>query len=267
MDKMDKIDKINKMASSPAGHFIARSAFTLWLCCLLLAVSCIKEKQEAARTIVLSAPEDNNTYDLAAVPSVSFTWSLLDDIDRYRIVFSRSESMAPAVTVEAAVSPYAVPVTKLDEALKNLGMANEETDTVYWSVRSTPILMNIETQVRTLMITRMPLSPVTLFRPDDGVTINAGTTAFPIAFTWKRHDEILDYTVLFSTDYTFPNGKTAKVDRGANISYTLATAADFDNLLQQAGVSSGQSATVYWIVIATGGVPNGTPRSFTGHRQ
>ena len=232
-----------------------------------LLAACNEEKQESARTIVLSAPGENAAIDLAAAPTVTFEWSLLDDVDKYRIAFSLSESMAPATTVDATVSPYAVPTAELDKALKNLKMATSATDTVYWSVRSTPILMNIATQVRALVLTRMPLSPVALFRPDDGVTINANSsTDFPMAFTWQRHDEILDYTALFSTDASFPDNKTVAVDRGANISYTLATAAAFDNLLQQAGIASGQQATVYWMVKATGGTRNGAPRSFTGVR-
>ena len=210
-----------------------------------LLAACNKTKQEAARTIVLSAPEENAAYNLDAVSDITFSWSLLDDIDRYRIALSRSESMAPAVTVDAAVSPHTVPAAELDEALQHLGMTDSETDTVYWSVRSTPILMNIETQQRTLMLTRMPLSPVTLFRPDNGVTLSVSSTTFPIAFSWQRHGEILDYTVLFSTNSSFPEGQRAAVDRGSNISYTLATSTAFDNLLQQAGVATSGSATVY----------------------
>ena len=143
----------------------------LLLTLLAVSASCNKTKQEAARTIVLSAPEENAAYNLDAVSDITFSWSLLDDIDRYRIALSRSESMAPAVTVDAAVSPHTVPAAELDEALQHLGMTDSETDTVYWSVRSTPILMNIETQQRTLMLTRKPRVPVLVA----GVTVDPPT--------------------------------------------------------------------------------------------
>lgn len=124
---------------------------------MLLAVSCIKEHQESLRPIVLSAPENNVAFDLTTVQNITFEWSMLDDVDKYRIAFSLSEDMIPAATVEAVASPYTVPVAEVEEALKAINMPAGATDTVYWSVRSTPILLNIETQVRALILTRKPL--------------------------------------------------------------------------------------------------------------
>jgi hypothetical protein len=124
--------------------------------CFLLAASCIKNVDEPLQTIVLSAPEENLYFDLDALQSITFEWSTVSGVDKYRIAFSLNEDMIPATTVDAATSPQAVSAEELDGALKTLKMPAGETATVYWSVRSNPILMNINTQVRTLELTRKP---------------------------------------------------------------------------------------------------------------
>jgi hypothetical protein len=236
------------------------------VCCLLLAASCIKNLEEPQRTIVLSAPEDNATFDLATASGITFDWSMLDDVDKYKIAFSLNEDMIPAATVDATASPHTVPAADIDEALKTLNMPFDEADTVYWSVRASPMLLNIETQVRTLILTRKPLPRVTLAEPAGGVTIDVNSSAFPYTFSWQLHLEIPAYTILFSTDNNFPDGKTVAVNCSGNDRYTLATAGEFDQLLQQAGIEAKQSATVYWTVIATGSESAGEVRSFTGVR-
>jgi hypothetical protein len=137
----------------------------------IIITSCIKNLEEPQRTIVLSAPEDNAAFDLAAASDITFNWSMLDDVDKYKIAFSLNDDMIPAATVDAVSSPHTVPAADIDEALNTLGMDYEATNSVYWSVRASPMLLNIDTQVRTLIMTRKPFVAVRV----TGVTISSPT--------------------------------------------------------------------------------------------
>jgi hypothetical protein len=161
----------------------------LWgglLCCLLLAASCIKNVDEAKQTIVLSAPGDNAAFDLNTAPGITFSWSTADGVDKYIIAFSLNDDMLPSATVDVAAPPHTVPAEDIDAVLNALKMPYEATDTVYWSVWSNPIMLNIEAQVRALTLTRKPVvatpvTGVTISSPTEPQTLDVGATFTAIA--------------------------------------------------------------------------------------
>ena len=209
----------------------------LLLLALLLA-SCNEEKQESGQTIVLSAPENNAAYNLYSVEDITFEWSLLDDVDNYKIAFSLKDDMQKVAMVDAATSPHSLPAAEIDEALQRLGMTNEATDTVYWSVRAWPMLMNIVTQVRPLILTRKPFIPVAV----TGVSVDPTAKTLDLGETFTPTATVMpDNATNKAVTWSSNNGNVATVNETTG----LVTAAGTGTAtITATTVDGGHTATI-----------------------
>jgi hypothetical protein len=91
---------------------------------------------------------------------------------------------------------------------------------------------------------------ITLISPADGSTIDANDDADSFQFSWTPCEDATGYTLKISSSPEFPEGSaTVGYTADADGHYDL-TAEDFDALLEQMGVASGEptASPLYWTV-------------------
>jgi len=109
-----------------------------------------------------------------------------------------------------------------------------------------------------------------LDKPELGAAFNNGfnSAAEPIVFSWKKVDEVTDYTLKISDSYNFPEGaRTFTVQAGNVDSYTL-TGVDQLAIFTLSTNSVVVRPILYWTVVPTSGGSDITTqtRQITGRR-
>ncbi|MDR1666610.1 MAG: hypothetical protein LBS03_02800, partial [Bacteroidales bacterium] len=215
----------------------------------LLLCTCKGEEKtdEYIPTINLLAPHENDAFNLDEVTEISFSWAT-EGITAFKLLLSLTEDLASPQTNFASNSNYAKDLTadELDVQLTALGVSNGEAATVYWSVQPAGSLINAETQVRSIRITRKSAPPPTiaLSSPADNAFFDLTLTE-QVRFSWAS-DANTGYILLLdkASDLSDPHAipvSAKSVD---------VPASDLDDLLAAWGIGLSEPSFVYWAVVA-----------------
>lgn len=231
---------------------------------MLWGSSCKDDKDEnSTATLSLTAPAGDQSYDLAAVASVAFTWNVSGGSvsGGYQLLLSLEEGLTQPQTIDAENTSVSISASDFDAKLAALGMAVGESRKIYWSVRA-KTATDVETpKARAIILKRISYN-IVLQTPADGATVPAGV----VTFTWTATPELLSYVIRFATSEAGLESSTVQYEGSAAGSYEIA-AAGFDALLEALGIARESDATVWWTVIpAAGGSDNPVKRSFTTRR-
>jgi hypothetical protein len=199
--------------------------------------------------LVLVAPDDGITVDLAKRPTVNFGYNEAPNVNMYVLALSRSEDLANPQNKLVTANPQPLTTDELDAIASALGIQKDgETATVYWTIRPNSGAYNIKTQVRTLQLTRAttPLQypidgqvHVIVGYPDDAETA--------LTFEWANHNNAQAQLVV---------GKTANLSDGIVIYSGTGTTKAFthaelqNQLIEHAplGLKRYFKNTLYWNV-------------------
>lgn len=230
----------------------------LWTC---------KEKENPVTEdpeIVLSTPSDGASFDLSNVSNISFGWTDVEGIDGYQLVVSLTENLASPQTKTVNANPFSVSASDFDAMAAAFNVSGGETVTLYWSVRPSDGSQTIKTQVRTIVVTRLPKSVIVLPETNN-LTIDANDYE-SFAFTWTPVEEVTGYVIMFGAAN---DNLSLSFDPTGTNSFEFTDADAFDAMLADLGLDFGESQTVYWTVEP--GVPNSEVvsqvRQFTGIRK
>jgi hypothetical protein len=113
---------------------------------------------------VLTAPEDEASIDLRTLVSLSFEWTDVADISCYSLMLSLSPDMSSAQAIATTGNPYLLTKADLDTKLKALGLDQNVSTKIYWSVYPCDPALAFSKQVRSVNITRSKNK----FEPEDG---------------------------------------------------------------------------------------------------
>lgn len=152
---------------------------------ILLAAGCEKPASEpgpgpvvVTPVIELSSPEDGMAINLSEAEEVSFAWNKAEGISNYKIALSLAEDMSNSYTVAALSIPLTFTAKEFDDIVRDLGIAEESTADIYWSIIPFSSRVEAETQVRKLAVTRRSGKPST-------VGVNADTLVFRIGIYYE----------------------------------------------------------------------------------
>ena len=210
-------------------------------------------------TISLLTPHENDAFDLDVVDKISFTWAT-EGITAFKVLLSLTEDLADPQITLAANNAKDLTADELDAQLTALGVNKGEEAKVYWSVQPAGSLIEAETQVRSVRITRKPepVPPppppptIALSSPADNAQLNANTIAYPFQFIWVPDPAVSEYVLKIAADAGF----TAPVTLYDGAGYTFSLDEDgVDNLLAGAGVAHDGQITLYWTVLPKDGNP------------
>lgn len=147
-------------------RFCVTSVATL-VCSIFVSVACEKspvtepEPEQPAELvpIVLTAPENGTSIDLVNAEPVVFSWKNAKGVNSYKIRFSRSADLSKPYDVRAMSNPVSYKYKAFDGFLEALGVKNEETATIWWSVIASDKEDKFDKQVRSLTVKRLPAGP------------------------------------------------------------------------------------------------------------
>jgi len=133
----------------------------------MLAASCEKpapepepEPEPEIQTIELLTPADGSAINLTEAEEVSFTWKKVDGINNYKMLVSIKDDMSNAYSVPALQLPLTFTSKEFDDIAEELGVEEEATASVYWSIVPFSARQEANSQVRRLEITRNSMAPI-----------------------------------------------------------------------------------------------------------
>jgi hypothetical protein len=225
----------------------------------LLLCTCKDEEKtdEYIPTINLLTPNENAAFNLDEVSEISFSWAV-EGITAFKLLLSLTEDLAsPQVSMAGNMDgDYTKNLTadELDVQLTALGVNKGEEATVYWSVQPAGSLINAETQVRSIRITRKaePLPPppppptIALASPADNAQLNANTITYPFEFVWAPEPEVSEYTLKVSPNADF-SAPVESLYEGTGYTHSLDEDA-LDLLLARFSVVHDGQITLHWTV-------------------
>lgn len=85
-----------------------------------------------------------------------FSWKNAKGVNSYKIRFSRSADLSKPYDVRAMSNPVSYKYKAFDGFLEALGVKNEETATIWWSVIASDKEDKFDKQVRSLTVKRLP---------------------------------------------------------------------------------------------------------------
>jgi hypothetical protein len=143
--------------------------------------------------LVLTAPDNGATVDLALSPTVNFSYNEVPGVKMYVLALSRSETMdsdiADVQNILVTANPHPLTTGEMDAIASTLGIRKDGTAaTVYWTIRPNSGATNIHTQVRALQLTRMTTP---LQYPIDGtehIILSHPGIDSTLTFEWANRD-------------------------------------------------------------------------------
>jgi hypothetical protein len=142
--------------------------FVMLLGITVLVSSCGKDdkKDEVPETpaeIILSAPADNATFDMAAAENeagITFTWVKDAKVTDYLLKVSVEQSFATTVaSVSGNQDSYLWTSTEIETKLQELSVDYEQSQTFYWTVTSARSDQQATTKTRSFTVTRKQHPP------------------------------------------------------------------------------------------------------------
>jgi len=244
--------------------------------CLIAAVligSCNgdEEPPTPAPELVLMLPADGQSVDLGAVENISFAWTEVDGAEASRLAVSISSNMGSPQTrtIPENTNPFVLSASDFDAMLANLNIPSEGMETVYWSILPAANATGVTTHAWSLNVTRLPRQTIVLQAPANGVTIDAADFDDAPTFTFTPVEGITAYAIKFAlsaADLDVLDKHEIFAVTGS--SFSFATSADFDAMLENIGVTF-TPEEVFWTVVPVVSNPEvvGQVRSFTGIRK
>lgn len=117
-----------------------------------------EEKVETVtHEIVPEAPADHAEWTLSAEESYTFSWATVPSQNNYKLLLSRSENLSNPYVINTRGGAQTISGKTLDGYLQELGIASEQTATLWWSVLPFTEVKNTvyKTYVRQLTVTRL----------------------------------------------------------------------------------------------------------------
>jgi outer membrane murein-binding lipoprotein Lpp len=234
---------------------------------MLWGSSCKDDKDEnSTATLSLTAPAGDQSYDLAAVASVAFTWNVSGGAVNggYQLLLSLAEGLTQPQTIDAENTSVSISASDLDAKLAALGVAVGESRKIYWSVRA-KTATDVETpKARAIILKRISYN-IVLQTPAEGANVPAGA----VTFSWTATPELLSYVIRFATSEAGLESSAVQYEGNAAGSYEIAGAAEFDALLEALGIARERNTTVWWTIIpaAAGNDEIVSKRSFSTRRE
>jgi hypothetical protein len=194
--------------------------------------------------------------DAGAFVPLTFSWTLIGEVDAYTLKIAKTELGLATTTVKydkGNSSTHTIAAADdFDALLQALEFDWGETAPVWWTVVPTAANDGVNTYTRSFSAARRQQSEIGLVAPADNVSVNAYVVTFPVTFTWNKIPEVTGYTLKLSPtgDFTTPEAFTA-FDAGNNNSYSLDKAT-CEGLLAAIATNAGAAYTgkvnIQWTV-------------------
>jgi hypothetical protein len=208
------------------------------------------------KAIALSAPADGQNYDLLETAEVSFSWSVTGTISGgYVLLLSKNADLTGAQTVEAASTSVSVSAATLETKLEAFGVAKGEWQKLYWSVKPAAASEQATAPAaRAINLKRAPEPRYNLLltAPADNAAFSSAAGAFVLlTFGWTVIDQVDAYTLKIAASEAGLATTTTTYDKGNSGGHAITTADELDALLQELGLTWGETATLWWTVVPT----------------
>jgi hypothetical protein len=208
------------------------------------------------KAIVLSAPANDQNYDLAETAEVTFKWDVTGTIaGGYVVLLSKNADLTAAQTIDAATATVSAPASVLELKLEALGVAKGEWQKLYWSVKPAAASEQVSLPTaRTINLKRTPQIRynIILKTPLANATHSSAPTEFTaLTFSWNLIEEVAAYTLKVAKTEEGLATTAIVFDKANTDVHAIADAAAFDALLGQAGFTWNEAAPLWWTVVPT----------------
>jgi len=187
------------------------------------------------------------------------SWESKRNFIDFNLIFSLSEDLTEKrIEVPTGIKrDFYMTTMQLDSVLSAMNIGIGQRSLIYWSVSVKDPDAGWCDEVRSMDITRcnLPTNVILLDQPASLSEIILDKT-YPedsITFNWNCKTAVTDYKLLMSFDENF--GDSIEIECGKNISHLFSNEY-LDQLLQEHGVSLGESATFFWKVKGSGNLNN-----------
>lgn len=126
--------------------------------CSFFCFSC-NDSSDNSLKATLQLPQDGATIDLSTETEVRFRWK--GDYENteqvYQLLIGTSKDMSSAKSFEVKAKMYVFPIVDFDTVLEEIGVAQGEFSTIYWTAKPLSDNLQVESQVWSFNIVRPQL--------------------------------------------------------------------------------------------------------------
>jgi hypothetical protein len=218
--------------------------------------------------IVLTAPADDANIDLVSAPNVTFTWNPAADVTAYKLLWSLSENLSNAQTINNATSPYVLTAANFDAALETAGIAEGAIAKVYWTVQQMSTSEQATPQKRSINVNRITklIAPIA----ETAISLNyKEPAATAVTFSWANMSASA-YELVISKNENLSNPLTLTGLTGITGTSKTITNADLQALITNGTLPKKYlDNKLYWNVKVSGNYISATPKTvyIYGYKQ